>query len=451
MASKVVAVIAASLVHSICLIKEKYLRIKIRVILWYQDYTDISFIETLIKNSFNYDVKNEARKSYQFYLNLILLLFFHIIFAYSVIGSYINWNDKEKIATYGNFYAVLRFPKKVTLVAQLVIFLSLVKITVAIKILRNDPSFILTMQPLAVICRMNDTTDRARDHPIIAGQEKDGSEITDQKRDSFQITILESDIEEIRSDLRSLIAIARYSTLTGFFGFWLVSFSSYFLYPNLSFTATRIAAFASWSIVIGFIGSQIVWRSITLAIIMAIISQLLKHFFHDEAVSNRGRKEEEDDRENFSIPHLKGQRDRFLQQVNAGVKGVGSVRKFNQFLKLIIGVDFTVILIVTTIGTFLLISAKNFTIVHVLITLIVLGYWILFGIIIYLPSKISCQITQRANELFRMSNQFKWSVIERYRINRSIEGMRHFNSFSCFDFKDMHHTLIVTVCKYFFR
>ena len=447
MASKVVAVV----VHSICFTKEKFSRIKISIISWYQDYTDISFIETLIKNSFNYDVKNEGRKSYQFYLNLILLLFFHIMFAYSAIGSYIYWNDQEKITTYGNFYAGLGFPKKVTLLCQLALSLSLVKIAVAIKILRNDPSFLFTMQPLAVICRTNDSTDSVRDHPVIGDQERDGSEITNQKRDSFQIRILESDLEKIRSDLRSLIAIARYSTLTGFFGFLVISFSSYFLYPNLSFTVTKIAAFASWSIVLGFIGSQVVWRSITLVVIMAIISQLLKHSSRDEAVSNEGGKEEEDDEQHFPISHLEGQRDRFLQQVDAGVKGVDSLRKFNQFLKLIIGVDFTFILTATTIGTFVLMSAKNFTIVHVLCSFIVLGYWILLGIIIYLPSNISGQITQRANELIRMSNQFNWSTIERYRINRSIEGMRHFNSFSCFDFKDIHHMLIFTVCKYFFR
>ena len=177
-------------------------------------------------------------RSYWFYSQLILSLSTHTIcHAHSVMGSYIHWKDHDMITVYGNWYSASGFPKKVTLLAEGVFLLPILKLIVAIKILRNDLLFHFTMEPLAVIIKARDRTE----NPVGGGGHEG---ITDQIHSPGTIYMY-----------------MVYYTLTGFFGFGVVAFSSFFLYPNVRITIIRIDTFAFKSLIFGFIGSQIVWKT----------------------------------------------------------------------------------------------------------------------------------------------------------------------------------------------
>ena len=85
---------------------------------------------------------------------------------------------------------------------------------------------------------------------------------------------------------------------------------------------------------------------------------------------------------------------KFFRQITDGVNAVTSIRKFNQFLKLIIGVDMTSLSIIAIVGIFSLITT-DFNASYLACFIILVFIWLSLVIIVYIAAKIIGIIRKR--------------------------------------------------------
>lgn len=376
--------------------------LKNKIISLYHRYSNPNYIQIIIRNGFNYDINRDsnAQNNSRFYFGMISITIKCILLSIQLYASYIYWNDIEMIPYVGNYFISTGFPKDIHIFFLSCALLSIFQLIISYRILSKDPNLILSMDLMSTISRSGDYGH------------------------IYDI----DDIEQIRNQLGPYIIIIRVinfsyfiSSLSIIFAFFMISLQ------NISFTNISLCVF--WSIVPSALISQYTWRSSALFITMFSILKL-------HALSLRKHYE--------NIEHSDQDRGKFFENIFIGVRSIDSVRKYNQFLKLIIGIDMIIMLIVTTTGIFMLITVDLTTIHSFMIPLVTVVCFVLY-VYILIPSKISDQLRSMRKDLVRMSNKCELSIIERYRINIVLEGMRHHDTFSIFDHFPIQRMLILTV------
>ena len=376
--------------------------LKNKIISLYHRYSNPKCIQIIIRNGFNYDINldSNAQNNSRFYSNMISITIECILLSIQLYASYIYWNDIEMVPYVGNYFISTGFPKDVSILFLSYALLGIVKLVISYRILSKDPNLILSMNLISTI-------SRSGDHGYI-----------------YEV----DDIEQVKNQLGPYIVVIRVinfsffiSSLSIVFAFFMISLQ------NISFTNISLCVF--WSTVISALVSQYTWRSSALVITMLSILKLYE-------LSLRKHSE--------NIEHSDQYRGMLFENIFIGVKSIDSIRKYNQFLKLIIGIDMIVMFVVTTTGIFMLITVDLTPIHSFLIPLLTVVYFVLY-VYIFIPSKISDQLRSMRKHLVRMSNKCELSFIERYRINTVLEGMRHHDTFSIFDHFPIQRMLILTV------
>ena len=137
----------------------------------------------------------------------------------------------------------------------------------------------------------------------------------------------------------------------------------------------------------------------------------------------------------------------FLALVAEQVAAVHSVRRFNSYLKQTIGWNLAFVVVLATIGSFV-ITAHKFNFTFLAAIPVAVFCWISFAVMIVSLSQIPVSIRNIQVTLSRMADQISWSIEERVRINRTLEGMLHSNGFTAFDyFPQIDRTMVITVIK----
>lgn len=373
-----------------------------KIISLYHRYSNPKCIQVIIRNGFNYDIDidSNAQNNSRFYSDMVSITINCILLSIQLYASYIYWNDIEMIPYVGNYFISTGFPKDIIIFFFSCALLSMVKLIISYRILSKDPNLILSMDLISTI-------SRSGDHGSI---------------DDID------DIEKIRNQLGPYILIIRVINFSYFICLFLTIFA-FFMISLQSISFTNISLCVFWSISASALVSQYTWRSSALVITMLSILKLYE-------LSLRMHSE--------NIEHSDQDRGIFFEKISMGVKSIDSIRKYNQFLKLIIGFDMIIMLVVTTTGIFMLITVDFILIHSFIIPLLTVVYFLLY-VYILIPSKISDQLRSKRKHLVRMSNKCELSIIERYRVNIVLEGMRHHDTFSIFDHFPIQRMLILTV------
>lgn len=452
----------------------------------YLDFTDYSFIKNLIWNAFNYDLSNQNHQmSFWFFFRCLLTILLFLCQCYQLVGSYIHWYDSSMTIYVGNWWRPHGWPREVMVGIAVTYLLFVIKVFISVKIVKKDRYIVHTMKLL---------------------QHVNSDENNDDSQQKFPFDRVMMD--QVRSKLRPLIGIVRCMTQGCVFAtFTFLTFPSILIAYKGALTIYTFVILGLWTLPPALICSEHTWRSSGLVVTMITISEVLKHSisrnkcsvpvlepsketepsnelepsnevqlfnetepFNELDHSNdieQSRGTEPSTKTESSIETIEiersyetrssnkpgpstqrtpdADRDMFLLHLERLVYLVSMIRKCNQFLKYVIGTDFIFTLSLITLGTFILISA-DFIVSYVAVISIVLSNWFMFAVIIIIPSQISSILEQESMRSLKESYLHDWTLEERIRINRTINGFYYNNSFSCFNFiPKIHYFLIFTI------
>ena len=225
----------------------KYLRQKIdlneKLFHSYISLSDISFLETLIKNVFNYDIKKgfSDASNASFCIHLFWFSVLCLFYAWQTIGCFIHWSDQAMITAAGCFYPGLAFPRETTIVCgAMCLVCSLVKFGVSIKVIKRDNNLAFTMQPLMALLRITD--ERHLDSRKLG--------------EKYRLTFSKETLEQVREEMCPMIAIERMATVTVPISYFLIALASFLLYHEGPIIHLDWLLFVHWSAVFGGIYSR---------------------------------------------------------------------------------------------------------------------------------------------------------------------------------------------------
>ena len=132
-------------------LKGKKIRIKKKIFQSYLSFSDISFLDPLIKKAFNCDIKKGSSytRNVEFYTNFLWLLFIWFLYLWQTMECCIYWRNQEMIT-------VGCFPRETTILGTLASCICIVMILVSIKVLKGDNNLTFNMRHLAAIYRGHD-------------------------------------------------------------------------------------------------------------------------------------------------------------------------------------------------------------------------------------------------------------------------------------------------------
>ena len=265
--------------------------------------------------------------------------------SYQIYGHYYHWSDQSKILQNGLFIPGSGFPKGASLIIYAIIQLCSVMVITSFKVVTNDRDIHYTMAPIA------DSVVGTHD----------------------QTKLPRSVRYHVRQQIRPMVAIARLISMTSFLTYFSLVFTCFLLHIKSPLTIGNLAIICLWSMVTGLFGKQATLRSIGLLITMETLSKHLKlsteHFI--EFLLENGI--------NINF---------FCVVFKEDSRPVNSVRRFNHFLKVVIGIESTFLVSATTLGTFILVSSE-FKLPSLIVLQIVIFCWIAFTAMVVSASKFS--------------------------------------------------------------
>ena len=256
--------------------------------------------------------------------------------------------------------------------------------------------------------------------------------------------IKEEVVLSVREQIRPLIAMARISIMANFAGCYFVGLFSFVCHFNGPFTLENMIPIAIWPLAMAASTNQDTSSCLTLFVVVETLSRILKTSY--EQSMDRPEEEDQDETPSSSSDCADTRAKRtFLGLAAQQLSAVNSVRRYNRYLKPIIGWNLTFVMVLGTMtGLFLITNKINPTFLAVIpIAVFCLTS---FAVMIVSLSQIPISITRIQVALSRMADQSKWSVEERCRINRTLEGMLHSNGFTAFDYSpQIHGMMVITV------
>ena len=375
-------------VQTYLIICSKVTDIKIKIHTSFINFSDPTFIQTIVKDGFNYDLRKEedSKPDVWFFIRMIRFFLIWTAFSYQIYGSYHHWSDQSQILRFGIFFPGMGAPREVTIPCAIVVQISILNLTSSVWVLTHNPAIHCTMTPLRAICH-----------------------------GSNQVTSISREVvSQVRKDIRPVVALARALAITNSIVFFFLSFFSSILHIQEP---------------IGPRNSELGTRN-SIEIVKTEISS-------SSTNSDRNM--------NSSCDMNEKAKKVFLAVMAEQVEVVNSVRKWSTFLNLIIGLNLTFLLSVATIGTFFDVAYDNNLALLAGFPLVIFC-WISFTIVIRLVSNIPVTVSHATVEMSRMADKIAWLPGERLRVNRTLSAMLHRNGFSAFGFtSQINRAMMITV------
>ena len=412
------------LIHLVCFFKQlreivnsKRSDIEDRIKIFYLNFSDPSFIQTLIKDAFNYDLNKDedSKPDLWFFIRMIRFSLTWAVFGYQIYGSYYFWDDQSKILQYGIFFPGVRLPRELAIAGAIVIQFGIFNLASPLKLLMEDPDFHFTMSPLRAF-------NSQPENPRVISREV---------------------VNRVTNEVRPIIAIVHLFRLLMPVGSFLLSFFSFIVHIQEPITAITVITISAWSLHYVKVSEMFLTSSFALFVTMVTLSRLLRASraasipIDSWAVASTST-----DLNQFTNA---GAKKCFLGKLADEVRTVNSVRRFNKFLATIIGLSLTILLSTATIGIFFCVTGQ-LDITFLGVTPVMGFSLIAFTTNIHVISDIPVDISNAQVTLSRMADQLVWLPEERVRVNRTLSGLSYSNGFSAFGFfPQIDRTMMITV------
>ena len=389
--------------------------------IFYLNFSNPSFIQTLIKDSFSYDLRKDedSKPDLWFFVGMIRFSLTWVVFGYQIYGNYYYWNDQSKILQYGIFFPGLGLPKGLTMTGVIVVQLGIFNLASPLKLLKKDPDFHFTMTPLRAFVRQPET-------PRVISREV---------------------VNRVTNEVRPVIAIAHLFTLLMPVVFFFMPFVSFIIHIQEPITVSTVIIISAWSLHYTKVGEMFLSSSFALFVTMVTLSRLLRASRADSIpIDSWAVASTSTDSNEFTNARAKKL---FLVKLADEVRTVNSVRRFNKFLATILGLSLTFPLAVATLCVFFCVSGQ-LTIILVFVVPVMAFCLIAFTANIHVISDIPVEIEHAQVTLSRMADQLVWLPEERVRVNRTLSGLSYSNGFSPFGFApQIDRTMMITVSVWF--
>ena len=381
------------------------------------NFSNPSFIQTLIKDSFFYDLSKDedSKPDLWFFVRMIRFLLTWVVLVYQTCGSYYYWSDQSKILQYGIFFPGLGLPRELLIAGVISIQLGIFNLASPLKILRKDPDIHFTMAPLRAFVRQPE-------HPRVISREV---------------------VNRVTNEVRPIIGIVRLFALLMPVVFFFISFVSFILHIHEPMTVRTVIIISAWSLHYMKVGEMYSSSSFALFVTMVTLSRLLRASRAESIQIDLSTVvSTSSDSNEFTNACAKKH---FLAKLADEVRTVNSVHRFNKCLATIVGLSVTLLLSIATIGLFFCVS-NQLSITFVGAIPLIASSLIAFAAIIHVISDIPVQISNAQVTLSRMADKLDWLPDERVRVNRTLSGLSYSNGFSAFGFSpQINRTMMITV------
>ena len=248
---------ANMVIHLICyfrtmaaIVNSKISDIVDKIKIFYSNFSDPSFIQTLIKDAFNYDLSKDkdSKPDLWFFIRMIRFLLTSVVFGYQIYGNHYYWSDQSKVLRYGIFFPGLGLPQEPTIVAAFMVQVGIFNLTSPFKLLTKDPDTHFTMAPFRVI----------------TGQSENEKEFPREV------------VNRVTNEVRPIIAIVHLFTLLMPAVFFFMSFFSFIVHIREPLTVSTVIIISAWSLHFTQVGGISSSSSMALFVTMVTVSRLLR-------------------------------------------------------------------------------------------------------------------------------------------------------------------------------
>lgn len=404
----------------------KNIRIPEFVFKIYYNFSDLSFINILVKKGFNVDLEKELSNSIdsRFIIQFIKYFIIFCIYTFENFGSYVTWDDVEYVHIVGNFGKGLGLSKKITFVSCYIgAWVSASPFLImSIKLIQKDKC----LDNLVKILK------------LITGQSNE-----------LEHGISQEMVDKLRKEIKPFIFFIRVSMTISFPP--ILFCLAYGCYLNQSmeyFTTTKAIPAILWSIFFILIGSQMFWCQFAAVVSVAVICRLIT-LREDEmakiSLKNACSASTSSSQTGVQLI-LTNCADAFMQQVKEQLITIQLIRKYNQSLKSILGVLLTYYFMDCTFILFILMTLDEMNLAMGTLLFFYPIQFSVFVIFILVPSHVTVMFRKGLSDLFRESDNIRCSLKVRFKFTYMLKGMRHLDSFDCFDFiPNIQHMFIVWV------
>ena len=215
---------------------------------FYWKYSDPSFLDYLMKESFNYDLrKNEgSNQDIWFYYRLMSYLTVWTLFGYQIYGNYYYWSDQSRLLQYGLYMSGSGFPKNPIVILATAAEFSVVKAVTSLKILTHDPGIHFAMAPIRAVAVTQDTT------------------------------IPRHVRNQVRQRIRPMVAIALAISMSAYFVYFAIIFDCFLMNLKSPMTLNTFLIFCFWTVVGALNGRQLAMNAVGLIVTLEVISLTLR-------------------------------------------------------------------------------------------------------------------------------------------------------------------------------
>lgn len=376
--------------------------IKTKLLSAYLSYSDLRHVKSILLEGFNFDIDGDIgdKLDHNFWTRFFCLITLLIIFCYQIIGSFIHWNNDQMTLIVGNLFKGWGIPKYVCLTAACaaVVFQVSLKVIMSIKLIKKDENFWFLMSPFKVILI---ETIHEEDNESIR-------EITETATSNLAVTMSERIKKELRKELRPLIALVRYTFKFNLrFLAVIVSFFAFMIQSMEYVTTWKLIVVILWTVIYVLVFEEVASMGSSFLTIYTITHYLII------TIKSIDREIEENVIE--VLPKL--------------LKVVNQIRKFNQTLSGILGLNMMVSFVIVTTSLYAIVELDLPIMIQICLYIMTPTWYLLYTFCIMFPSYVNHVLERKLSTIFRHSCHIDWTLETRYRINYFMNGMLHMNSF----------------------
>ena len=228
--------------------QNKVSEIRTRCYEFYWKYSDPSFLDYLMKDSFNYDLRRneQSNQNIWFYFRLISYLTVWTVFGYQVYGNYYYWSDQSRLLQYGVYMPGFGFPKTPVLIVCLAAQSAIVKVVTSIKVLTHDPGIHFAMAPIRAVAGTQDTT------------------------------IPRHVRNQVRQRIRPMVAVALAISTFAYFVYFAIIFDCFVMNLKSPMTLNTFLILCLWTVFGALNGRQLTMNAVGLMVTLEVISLTLR-------------------------------------------------------------------------------------------------------------------------------------------------------------------------------
>ena len=374
---------------------------------WYQKLFDLSFIDTLLENGLNIHLKEERDQNItdrKFWIQLVWTSSLQIICTYSIIASWITWDDTRFDPIYaGNWFKGLGIPRNVVLAIFIIaiIMTTVIECIISYQVYTHDHHLEYLLELVRIVSgKPNQKIDNGMDPRVI---------------------------DVLRKEMIPLISFLRFflgsrSKIAGFF----LAFIAFSAISIDNLITWKLILTLIWSIYFMFWIDQVFWTSCSSFMIVIMICRF---FFLAVIQMNQDMNtDDSNDNENVCMKKI------FYDQLIQSMYLVHYIRRYNISIRLIIGISVSILCsngIYLFFSVFFVPLPKLIIIIYTIYGLI---YIFILIIMIKMIGDVSFLMKKKSQSLFQLNHILDWKLRIKNRINIIIQQMNHNSSLDCFCF-----------------